>query len=520
LCALFSIDAKAVDLADGKAFSYQNNLLHYDNGVTGNNHAGSFLSPGQWNTDDMTFNYKYSKDGTFFESELDLRIADDPRVETSTTSIKKIFTKFGDKTNDSIVGDYMASLSPYTLGTSLKGARYTHHFSDTLESTVLTGSPRAAWSPIWGGATAATIDRQFYGTRVDDKWGDTAMAGLNFVASDDSRVPTAAASTLTKQWVAASDWALPVIRGVALSGESAYSWTTYNNPAVPNQYIQDGWAHVVKSDYGILGYKSHIEFERVSPFFATNGGSSTPDQIRWNFNNEYKFRGPWKANFNYSWFHNNLKGVDGTAVTTTRMPQAGVRYDGPDWRPSFSIETKGSSREVSTSNTGLKSITRDGTVSVADKFYTVDTGLDYEHQNVFKTDHTQREQHDTVGMTFGTSRDLPLGVKVTPNFHWSYQIDQDLLAATTDVTRGFTASLAFKFPHAVDSNLGYSDTAVRNESGPSSDKRTYTATAGYNIHNNDKTRIELHYKRNENTFSDSNKDYQENVGEINLVFSL
>jgi hypothetical protein len=522
--------ACAVDLSTGKAFTYSNTLLNYDNSVTGNNPSGSFLSHGFFETDDMSLAYKYSDDDVFFETDLDLRIADDPKVESSTTTVKRFAIKFGDKMNDAVIGDYLASLSNYTLGTSIKGARYTHKFSDTLDATILTGTPRSSWASLWGQPSSAQFDRQFYGARVSKKFGEDGFAALNGVASQDTPVPpsayvTTGTAVLTNQKIGSLDWQTPTFHNFGLSGESAYSFTNKTDETGATSGIQDGWAQLVKADYKWQGFKNHDEFERVGTGFNTNGGSATSDQIRWRVNDEYKFSPAWKAHFNYDWFHNNLAGVNVSTITgqgtqVTRLPELGVRYDGPDWRPSLSIEAKVRDRQVDSENTGVVSRTRSGTLNFADKYGPVDFTFDYDHQLINKTDGTSREVNDAFGSGVGSTFDIPDKVKIIPSFHASEEFDNDFVADAQVVTQIVTAKLALKFPNASDAAFGYNDNEVKNPASGNSGKRSYTAVLGWNIRKSDHTRIELHYTRNENTFSDAGKDYVETIAATQLSLTF
>ncbi|MDE2293499.1 MAG: hypothetical protein KGL53_15565 [Elusimicrobia bacterium] len=512
-------DAEAKDVDSNHSFTYQSNILHYANKVTGLR-SGSYLSPGQWNTDDLSLGYKYSNGDVFYESGMDMRIADDPSVEPSTFSVKRFVIHFGDKASDVVIGDYMASLSNYSLGTSLKGARYTYKFSDTVQGTVLAGSPRGTWRELWGGTNSATLDRQYYGGRLAKTWANGALIGADVVTSNDSRVPTADPATISRQRLGSFEWALPPFHNLALSGESAYSWTRTDDPGQVSAYILDGWAHIVKDDFSYKGFKNHVEFERVSPYFATNGGSASPDLIRCDQTNEYRFRGPWKVVANYSWFHNNLKGVDGTNTSTTRLPEVGLNYDGPDWRPSLSVDVKAHSRAVNNAGTGVKTITRGGTLDVADTFHTIAATLEIVRQDVAPTDGSSHQRNDTVTLGANTTKNLPWGISVNPSVNWNFEVDRDLLIGNKNRTSTLTGNLTAQFPGGFDSSVGYNDNKTINGTDPSSEVRTFTATAGYNIHGNSQTRFELHFKRNENYFTDNKQNYQETIGEALLNFSL
>lgn len=515
--------AAAYDIGPNSKLNFSYDVNYYQNSIGGPNGRASFLTPGRFATHNLGLlhNYTSTTTGKFWETSLNAREADDVRIEASRYSLKQFYTKFGDKKNDAIIGDYQASLSPYSLGTSLKGARYTRKLlkDDSLEWTGLFGTSASSWENLYTNNRTETVDRKFYGTRVSKKFEGDARVAANAVVSDDSRARYNTSAVLSNQKIFSSDWALPTFHNLALYGESAFSKTDNDNPTTSDT-SQRGWAHLVKGDFSYKRFRTENEFERVSPDYATTGGSASPDLLRLRTGNKYRLTDDWQLTANYTWFHNNLNHAAGAFRTTTFLPEAGIRYDGPDWRPSFSAESMFRARDAVSTDRGLRSRTRSISNNVADRFGKLDVGVDYEHQYEDKSDRTIRASHHIVAVNLGYSYVSKSSYSVTPKLAWTVQRDRDELLGLTDQTTVLTGNLAARSPWGGTASASYGRSLVRNAANPSTDRRSVTAMIGYDIRNNSDRHVEARYKHNSNNSTRSGQDFTETTVQMLLSLKL
>lgn len=515
-CALIAAgwpsSSSAVALDNGAALSIQNEFLYYHNRITGSNRAGSFLTPGDFATENLGLRYEVKRKESAWETAADGRMADDGRVEAKRFNLKRFYTKYADAGTDAVVGDYLASFTPYSLNTSLKGGRYTYRWSDTLDVRLLTGIPKVNWDDLWNHNAAETVDRKYYGARAAKRFAGEAAVGASVVWSKDSRAHFNTAAVRQDQRVFALDWALPMLHRLWVRGESAFSKTENDNPTTAAS-SQKGWAHLVKADYSRGRFKTQNDFERVSPEYAATGGLASPDLIRLRTQNQWRLQGPWRLAFGYAWFHNNLNGAVGT-TSTTRLPEFGLRYDGPDWRPSFSAASKLRHREVTSSGTGLRNRTRSIASSVSDRLGPVNATLDYEFQHQDKSDGTQSGRHHILGLGLSSLHPLRSGFKLMPSVRWNLQRDRDNLVGKADQTNLLTANMVVESPWGADAGMGYSRNLVLNAVNPGADRRSLTASLGYDILRHAERRAELRFRQNDNRFTTAGQDFKETVWEL------
>lgn len=525
-----ALHAGAFAIGERHKLTLSHTLLVYDNRITGSNKAGSFLTPGTFFTDDLGLNYGYTKEENVFEANAEGRAADDDRVQQKRFLLKSAYLKFDNAENSFITGDYLASLSPYSLNTSLKGARYTRKVGSTFEATVLTGYDKPEWEEVWNHNESENIDRRFYGMRLAKRFGAEAMLGLNGVWSKDTHSHYNTASVVEDQRVFAADWALPAFWGLRLTGESAFSHTEHDNPTpaldpdgiedpTTSDFTKQGYAHKVAAEFSHGRFKSSNNFERVSPRYATTGGASSPDLIQANTQNTLDIMGPWKwVVLNYTWFHDNLENNTISPRTTTRMPETGFRFEGPDARPTFSIESKVRQREVTASDTGLRSRSRSVVSSMSDRLGPLSVTVDYEFQHEDKSDAQQSARHHILGLAGAAVFSSAKGWKLSPAARWNLQRDRDNLTVLTEQTGGLTANLNAESPWGIDASGGYSRNlvlATAPEAG--SDRRTYSATLGWNILKSADHRLELRYRQNDNIFEAPAQDFKEIIVQASLT---
>jgi len=509
------LTAQALSFGYSK-LSIQNQILYSDNRITGSNPSGSFLTPGSHATDDLGLLYSAKSGSTTWEGALDGRFSNDPRIEVKHFNLKRFYLKEENARQSAVAGDYFASFSQYSLNTALKGGRYTLKLGNKFDLTALAGMPKSNWDDLWNHNLSETLDRKFYGLRASKSFQNDAFIGASFVGSKDSRAAFNTTAIAQDQRLASLEWNLPTFHRLRLYGESAFSKTDNDNPTSPDT-SQKGWAHLVKADYAYKRFKTQNDFEQVSPEFATTGGAAAPDLIRARTQNRLSFAGAWQWVINYTWFHNNLDRAAGASTSVTRMPETGLRYQGPDWRPALSVEAKLRDREVTASSTGLRSRTRSVITSAADRLGPVNLNLDYEFQNEDHSDGTVSARHHIFGAGASSLHQFMPGWKLMPSLRYNLQRDRDNLLANTGQAGLVTASLTCVSPWGLDAGAGYSRNLVLNPVSPGSDRRSLSASLGYNILKKPEHRLTLRYSQNDNRFSTAGQNFTETVWAAGLT---
>ena len=516
----------AIDLSSTSKLGIVNEYLYYNDHVSGGNPAGSFLSPGDHFTENLGLLYNAKPKDIAWESALDGRMTDDEHIEKRRFNLKRFYIKADSERANAVVGDFFGTFSQYTLGKNLKGAQYAYRFGEATQITVLAGIDKPDWNDIWMHNRTETVDRQVYGARVATPLLTDGTIGFNTVWSKDERARFDDTDLAQDQRVFGVDWALPAFHKLVLSGESAYSRTQNDQPMLDSNGVsttslhsdQEGWAHDVKARYSLGRFKTNDEFERVSPNYATTVGSASPDLLRVKTANTWTISGPWKwIVFNYTYFHNNLDRSTMTAITTTRMLESGLRYEAPDWRPDFSIESKVRHREATSTFGGLRSRVRSVISSVNDRIGPLSLTVDYEYQNEDKSDGSTSLRHHILGVGSSMLNKFTNGWVLNEGLRWDLQRDRDNLLPATDQTGTVKANVGATSPWGVDSGASYSRSLVMNANNPGNDRRVWTGSLGYNIFNKPANRIELRFHQNDNRFQAPNQDYKETVWEIALT---
>lgn len=507
--------ARALELGGSKlAITHQ--FLYTKNIITGSRPSGSFLTPGNKITDDLALLYTAKPGATAWEGALDGRFSDDERIEAKRFNLKRFYFKGENARQAAVAGDYFGSFTQYSLNSALKGGRYTLKLDDRFDLTALAGIAKPNWDDLWIHKPSETVDRTLYGLRASKNFKGDAAVGASVVWSKDNRARFNSSVVAQDQRLAGLDWSLPTFHKLRLYGESAFSKTENDNPTTPDD-SKKGWAHMVKADYTYRRFKTQNEFERVSPGFASAGGAATPDLIRARTQNKLSFAGAWRWIANFTWFHNNLNRAAGASTTLTRMPETGLLYDGPDWRPNLTVEVKARHREVTASSTGRRSRTRSILASYADRLGPVNLNLDYEFQNEDRSDETVNGSHHILGVGANSMHQLKPGWKLRPSLRYNLQRDRDNLIGKTDQTGLVTADAALESPWGLDAGAGYSRNLVLTAVNPGSDRRSASASLGYNILKKPEHRVTVRFRQNDNRFGAAGQDFKETIWEAGLT---
>ncbi|HXS99366.1 MAG TPA: hypothetical protein VN915_01695 [Elusimicrobiota bacterium] len=521
--AAFAPARAAIQLSTATKLAVSNEFLEYDNRVTGSNPSGSFLTPGTHAQESLNLQLNtLAPDGVAYESAFDGRATDDPRIDQKRFNLKRFYVKADTTTASAVVGDFLGSFSDYTLGKSLKGASYTRK-TDKTQLTVLGGIDKPNWDDVWNNNADETVDRQVWGARAQRQVGDDGQVGANLVWAKDERSKFNTSAPAVDQRVASLDWTLPRYHKLVLSGESAYALSQIDLPTsdslgnpIEQHSTQYGWAHKVRARYTYGRFKTVDDFERVSPNFQTSEGSASPDLLRLKTDNTVTIAGPWKwIVLRYTYFHNNLVNADGVNTATTRMPETGLRYEAPDWRPNFSWESRIRARDITSSSDGSRKRTHSLINSVADRFGPLSLQVDYEIQKEDKSDGTVSLLHHILGVG-SNSMVMIQKWKVVEGLRWDLQRDRDNLMGTTDQTGTVKANVLVVSPWAVDGGVTYTRMLVINALNPGNDRRSWAASLGANVMHSEDHRVELRYRQNDNRFGTPGQDYKEMTWELSV----
>jgi len=521
--------SEAITFKNGSELSIQNEYLYTHNRITGSAADSTYLTVGRRFTDNLGLLYNSKPANTNWEIGFDGRMADDQRIEPLRFTLTGFHVSVKNDRMSLTVGDIFASLSPYTLDTSLKGALFTHAFGGNGELTLLTGLDKPNWDDLWGHKESETVDRRYYGIRAAKRFKGEGLFGTSFVWSKDGHAqlnPTTwdTSSFTQDHRVVGLDWALPTFHGLRLYGESAFSKTETDDPASSDDdpfatdISQRGWAHRVKADFRYKRFKAENSFERVSPDFTTIGGSASPDLILIDTRNQLDITGPWKwIVFNYSWFHNNLNRTEDANTSTTRMLETGLLFEAPDFKPDFLMEVKLRHREVTSSFEGLRSRSRSVITSAEDRYGPLRLSVEYEFQHEDESDATASARHHIVGVEGTFLHKFKAGWRLMAATRWNLQRDRDNPTAKTDQTTDITSNLRITSPWGVDAGAGYSRNLALPAADPGSERRTLSASIGYNILKREEHRIEVRFRRNDNQFKTPGQDFKEMFWEISLT---
>lgn len=503
----------ALDLNGGRALEVRHELLYYNNKVTGAGASGSFLTPGTHYSDDLGLSFTLPRGSTRWEGALDGRFTDDPRIDSREASLKRLYLKQDAGRLSWALGDHFASFSPYALDASLKGGRLAWKLGGT-EVALEAGSAKPSWDDVFRDNRTETVDRTVYGARASRRFQGDALIGASLVETRDARSRFNASSTTSDQDLAALDWALPMVGRLRVQGESSYSRTRTSSPA-SGADTASGWAHRVKADASTRLARTQNEFERVSPDFATTVGAAARDLVRFRSQNRLRVGGAWRLLGNFSWFHNNL---DGSLPGTTRtvLPEAGIGYESPSWRPNFLVELKARRRSVEASASGTRTDTDSLLASAADRIGPASVNLDYELQTEKRSDGTVDGRHHTLGIGL-TSLHRWGDWKLRPAVRWNLQRDRDDVLSAGGGADAWNLQFALESPWGLDAGAGWSRNITDNLAAPGADKQSWTASLGYNILGFREHRLELRFRRNDNEFGSPGQDFDETVWEISLV---
>lgn len=531
LLALLSVlapDADAVDFAGGSKLSLSADYTYTDARVTGSNPTASFLTVGRRFQQNSSMLFTTKTGDLNWEAAADGRIADDDRAEVRKGSLKRAYIKAYTERHELVAGDFMASFTERTVGRGLKGGQYTWRPRPTTDFVAFAGMEKNAWDTLWIHDPSEQLDRRVYGARIAQRLPREARLGLNAVWTRDNRAHLDTTTTAQNQRVFSADWALPEFWGFAFYGESAYSRTDNDIPGLDGNGdptlsydSKHGWDHYGHGDFKFKRFKTSNDVERVDADYATAVGAASPDQFRVYSKNTLDLFGPWKwILLNYTYFHNNISHTDDGVTSTTRMPESGLRYDGPDWRPTFSMEVKLRHREYQQSDDARRNRTRSVIAGVADTFGPLSLSVDYEyqHEDGSRGDYSRRHHILGVGATF--SKQSASGWKLTQALHCDMQRDRDNLIPATDQSTLYNGTLFLESPWGLEANAAASRSRVLPAQNPASDRRTFSAGMAYNLLKNKDRRVEVRYRQNDNRFATPDLDYKEMIWEASASLRL
>lgn len=527
LAALPLSSAFAVEFKGGSKLVLESDYLYSYNRITGSSISNSYLTEGRRFIENMSMSFTTRLGPMDWETAADGRLADDSRVETRRGSLTRAYTKVVIERHSLVLGDYLGSFSERTLGKSLKGAQYSFK-SETAEFTALAGIDKPRWDQLWMYDPEETLDRKVYGARAAKRFWGEGLIAANAVWVRDLRSHTDTETEALKQRVFSGEWALPALWRFRFYGESAFSRTDHDLPTWDEDgnpihafSSEDGWDHIVHGDFDFKGFTTANEFERVSPRYATAVGAASPDLFRVETKNTMNLVGAWKwIVLNYTYFHDNLNHVEDGETTTTRMPETGLRFDGPELRPTFYLEAKVRQREVTRTSDARRKRVRSVISSAADRLGPLSLSVDYEFQHEDHSDATLTARHHILGGAANLAKEWGSGWKANAGARWDLQKDRDNLIAKVDQTGTGSYSAGIETPWGLDAGGGYTRTLVLPSENPGSDRRVINASLGYSVLKRRELRLELRFKQNDNRFDTPELDFKEMVWEAGVKVSL
>jgi len=526
---LLAAPASAIDFEGGSKLSLSADYTYTDARVTGSSPLSSYLTVGRRFQQNSGMMFTTKTGPVNWETAADGRIADDDRVEVRKGSLKRAYIKAYTDHHELVLGDFLASYTDRTMGRSLKGAQYVWRPKDTTDIFVTAGVDKTSWDHLWMYDPNESLDRKIYGFRAAHRFPWEARLGLNAVWVRDNRGHLDTTTTALNQRVFSADWALPALGNLRIYGESAFSRTDSDIPGVDfnteapivNYTSVRGWDHMAHADFSWKKFKTSNEVERVDPDYATAAGGSSPDLFKVNTQNTLAIVGPWKwVVLNYTYYHNNLTRSLNAVTSTTRMPETGFRYDGPDWRPSFALEGKVRHREVTTSDDARRRRTRSVISNLSDRFGPLALSVDYEYQHEDDSTGISSLRHHILGVGSSFAKEWQSGWKVTQGLTVNLQRDRDNLIPATDQTTLVNGTVIIESPWGVEAASSASRNRVRPALTPSTDRRTFSASLAYNLLKNRENRIEVRYRQNDNRFQLPDLDFKEMIWEVALSARL
>jgi hypothetical protein len=155
--------------------------------------------------------------------------------------------------------------------------------------------------------------------------------------------------------------------------------------------------------------------------------------------------------------------------------------------------------------------------SLADRLGAVNLNADYEFQHEDRSDGTASARHHILGLGASSLHTPAPGWKLMPSLRYNLQRDRDNLIGQTDQTALVSASVALESPWGLDAGAGYSRNLVLNVVNPGSDRRSASASLGYNIDKNKDHRLTVRFAQNDNRFDTVGQDYKEMIWEAGLT---
>lgn len=523
---LLPLPAAAQDKAEDWTLSVANRTEVMYHGITGLGRASSFYDPGNHILHESEFRYATVFNSSW-QSNLNstIRYTDSLQFDPNYWSIQNLEWKLTDTKRTFNFGDYFANFSSYSMNKGIKGAAYQHNFQDDQNYLrVAYGTFDGQWAYLTRNSNDnlnEPLDRFGGGGRLQFA-NETWRIGANLAqVRDRFGDPNRNGATAYQQYIPAVDWEYREPSFV-LSGEHAYSSTDVVPWGGATANLS-GAAHKLSLRASLGDINIDAQAERVTPDFMTLAGGATADRARLYGKVETRIANVWSVFGILDRYNDNL----GNRVANTTY--------------NTSIET------------GFKRLRAFGRRNMA-------LALSYRWRNLENTDRSAKRDSDRVKLKYSDRFDDVIDVKadweriidrnykvqpssaannmygfsvnsrheygkwlVRPSLEFNTQENQNLSAALggNDVTK--VTRMAVYGDHSDNTQVGILwDRNLAYMRSVFSDSQLNRFNAYLQVRPSwlDNGSIKFEVINNQYTFSDSTKDYREQVARIVLQWNL
>jgi len=256
-------------------------------------------------------------------SDLGVQATDNEKKDSEEVSLVNIQGNLETEKHELTAGDVFGSFSRYSLGTSLKGAKYGYGGRDADHRVdMIYGIAYPRWDNFWSSDSEA-LEREIYGVtygaellpemKMDFSWVRTSDSDPIFDDLDLYDVDLYTAALNYKP-----------ITGLNVTSEYSYS----DNSADPESAAsvdKTGKAFMIRAVGNQNPSRVSLEYERVGTDYITRSGSATPDREKFKANWRYRYSPKTHAIMGFLWFRDNLDSQK-SDTTHTYRPSLGLSF--------------------------------------------------------------------------------------------------------------------------------------------------------------------------------------------------
>lgn len=527
LCVcIWTLPASAQDKAPEWTLNIANRTEVMYHGITGLGRASSFYDPGTHILHESEIRYATVFNGSW-QSNLNstVRYTDSLQFDPNYWSIQNLEWKLTDTKRTFNFGDYFANLSSYAMNKGIKGAAYQQNFQDDQNYLrVAYGTFDGQWAyliPNSNDNLNEPMDRHGGGGRLqfaNESW----RIGANLAhVRDRLGDPNRNGATAYQQYLPAIDWEYREPSFV-LSGEHAYSNTDVMPSGTPMTKLS-GAAHKLSLRAALGDINIDAQAERVMPDFMTLAGGATADRARLYGKVETRLANVWSVFGIIDRYNDNLGDrIANTSYNTS--VETGFKRLRAFGRRNMAIALSYRWRSLQNTDRSIKRDSDRLKLKFSDRFSeVVDVKADWER--IIDRNHKVQPSsaaNNMYGFSVNSRHEYGKWL-LRPSIEFSTQENQNLSAALggNDVTKVTRMALYADHSDSTqvgvlwDRNLAY----MRSVFSDSQLNRfnVYWQTQPSWLDNGS---LKFEVMNNQYTFSDSSRDYREQVARFVLQWNL